>query len=799
MVRRSVPLLLLALLPCGSLAQGNVLAVEREYKAELREAEATVSAKTAELVKRRKEFNRSSEALEKAVAEVAQRERARRAADARIRALGNAHAQRTKRIRAAIARVQVDIRALKKDLARSRDAAATGRLTRELRARKRNLRLLQRQETREKTRSRIAERTAAAKRDYERVDNAYWAARRTALAPGRANWEAERRVRHGEEELAEATDALLTLRLQGPERLSRAAPPLLRRVVVTDKGGTVRYESEWQDVSSRVSKQLEICREAIREHRVRRTKLRKARDDLMDTIVDIDRRWHVQNRKYMRQTWNEGLGRTGIELFDAAVSIVWSDRKFVQGNLFFEAVYRVGKFGVWWFGGQSPYFSFPKIPITPTGTTAGAIGANAIKESAHPLRLVDLGLKAQLQEAINQMVHRTGPLGEARRRHGIWAAMQSEIVKKIFGDQRKEVVRDLNKAWNYAAIQRTKAVGEMRAALRSAGFQKQAWKGFGKGLAVSLGAEAAKAWMADKRLKTFVEMNVLDHEYRLVVADLRSAARQWHFERKKSRMLDEILEELLKERAQARHSRVLVRKRDQPLKGNGSLRLEFSRPVKEVKATFGNRALALAASGSTVTAPIEVQGLPGLATLVVDAKDALSGKALDADASSRARIDAAAGWQGHDKGPDRSHRIRLKGVGGVSVVVLIDGSGSMAKLFAVTKAAVLNLISLPDWTEMSIWTFRDSRVLKLSPFTDDRAQLAGAVIHLAAGGDTPLAEAITSAGGYLLARARFPKRILIVVSDGIDTMNGSPASALRRLHAIARNGGRPLKVETRGW
>jgi Ca-activated chloride channel family protein len=115
----------------------------------------------------------------------------------------------------------------------------------------------------------------------------------------------------------------------------------------------------------------------------------------------------------------------------------------------------------------------------------------------------------------------------------------------------------------------------------------------------------------------------------------------------------------------------------------------------------------------------------------------------------------------------------------LSVVLLLDTTGSMADTIPSLKKAALRLIdSFRPGDSVAVYSFSD-QVTELAPFTTDRGVAKRAVMNVRPLGNTALFDAIARAEHELTGRGG--KKVVIVFTDGNDT-----SSMLRMDAAIER-------------
>jgi len=115
----------------------------------------------------------------------------------------------------------------------------------------------------------------------------------------------------------------------------------------------------------------------------------------------------------------------------------------------------------------------------------------------------------------------------------------------------------------------------------------------------------------------------------------------------------------------------------------------------------------------------------------------------------------------------------------VSIVLVVDSSRSMRKLIGRTAEAVSALLktSNPE-DEYSIVEFSDRPWLALG-WTNDTSQVTDCLTRSQAQGNTALLDAVVFAGG-VARRAANARRILIVISDGIDNHSRRSIASVKK-------------------
>ena len=116
----------------------------------------------------------------------------------------------------------------------------------------------------------------------------------------------------------------------------------------------------------------------------------------------------------------------------------------------------------------------------------------------------------------------------------------------------------------------------------------------------------------------------------------------------------------------------------------------------------------------------------------------------------------------------------------VSLGILVDNSGSMRDKRQSVNAAALDFVkaSNPD-DEVFIVNFNDEAFLD-SPFTGDLLRLQDALQRIDSRGGTALYDAISMSLDYLKEKAKWDKRVLVIVTDGVDNAS-RPNNTLEKL------------------
>ncbi|MCP4327487.1 MAG: VWA domain-containing protein [Alphaproteobacteria bacterium] len=133
-------------------------------------------------------------------------------------------------------------------------------------------------------------------------------------------------------------------------------------------------------------------------------------------------------------------------------------------------------------------------------------------------------------------------------------------------------------------------------------------------------------------------------------------------------------------------------------------------------------------------------------------------------------------------GTDEWHKLDAAGR---SIVLLLDASGSMedAGRMVEAKDGIAEAVrKLRVTDEAALIVFFDcNRIQTVVPFTNDHEEIVNVLHGIEPSGDTPLGDAIRFANNYLQTVAQFPKRKLLVFSDGETTCGSSATGAVAEI------------------
>lgn len=169
-----------------------------------------------------------------------------------------------------------------------------------------------------------------------------------------------------------------------------------------------------------------------------------------------------------------------------------------------------------------------------------------------------------------------------------------------------------------------------------------------------------------------------------------------------------------------------------------------------------------------------------------------AGRKLDADPSTVAVAwkkeayyeDAIGGKINAIGGADKWHYLNSNPVGGNSVIIVVDYSGSMRgkKINQAINSLNRLLEGLEPQDEIALVIFNHGSVSLIRSFTNNKENIKASVMRREPEGSTPLAMAIRYAGDYLLSQGKYRNKILVVLSDGEETEDGNPYAEIRKLN-----------------
>jgi VWFA-related protein len=123
----------------------------------------------------------------------------------------------------------------------------------------------------------------------------------------------------------------------------------------------------------------------------------------------------------------------------------------------------------------------------------------------------------------------------------------------------------------------------------------------------------------------------------------------------------------------------------------------------------------------------------------------------------------------------------------VSIALVVDNSGSMSRKRPSVNKSAMDLIEASNpQDEAFVVNFSDEAILD-QDFTSDVNKLRAGLTHLESKGGTALYDAVVASADRLAAKAKRPKQVLILITDGED--NASTLSKEQTIHRVQRLSG----------
>ena len=121
----------------------------------------------------------------------------------------------------------------------------------------------------------------------------------------------------------------------------------------------------------------------------------------------------------------------------------------------------------------------------------------------------------------------------------------------------------------------------------------------------------------------------------------------------------------------------------------------------------------------------------------------------------------------------------------VSLAILIDNSGSMAQKRSAVNRAAIDLIQASNpQDEAFIVNFSDEAFLD-QDFTSNVDLLRQGLSHIDSQGGTALYDAVIAAADHLAKRAKHPKQVILIITDGEDNSSSATlAETVRRIQDL---------------
>ena len=121
----------------------------------------------------------------------------------------------------------------------------------------------------------------------------------------------------------------------------------------------------------------------------------------------------------------------------------------------------------------------------------------------------------------------------------------------------------------------------------------------------------------------------------------------------------------------------------------------------------------------------------------------------------------------------------------VSMAILVDNSGSMAQKRAAVNRAAIDLIQASNpQDEAFIVNFSDEAFLD-QDFTSNVDLLRKGLSHIDSQGGTAMYDAVIAAADHLAKRAKHPKQVILIITDGEDNSSSATlADTVRRIQDL---------------
>ncbi len=641
--------------------------------------------------------------------------------------------------------------------------------------------------------------------------------------------------------LDEATDKQLKFEADARELLAEVAPPLLQSLEVSSPSEGRRYFAEWVDPEEQerqIEEEIRVCREMIREQRDLLATVRRDFRRLEQEFIDSSERWQALNRQYIGRMWTQALSRIVLESADSISEVfvgAGGNPVAMLSNATIEAVSRVGEA---LYGPKPAFADFPRLPeewiaqrndMASENVAAEASAAFGLPVPEHLLsestrsrevdnsgRLLGTTLAAGytvLKDCIKTTIRMIVSDKKIRARAAQYGKLVLIDMVRMgvltldtnAGRVQRQAIRALHQ---FSKAQRASLMTKMINRIKSKAFKKEITKSLLFTAGKLVVKEGIQYKLDQRRAETFAAMFQEEMVWYQLRRDFHFAGAQVRFERMRLQVLREILRELISELGTEMPNRIKKIRTDETCApGAVTFTLRFSRRVRDVRVEIPTVETVPAPSasddGKTHTVRVELPENPSARRLRVrvEATDILTEKKLDSDPFTQAVYDPPNNrWAGYEAGTDSNHSPRVReGRDGVSMVFLIDGSGSMAEegriqqAKASAKRILQNRDSIREGDEVALWHFYGGSPSLVLGFTTNYTAMARAVDNLGADGSTPLARSISAAGSYLLRRGQYTRKVLVVLSDGVETDGGSPTLEIERLrrHAVEiQQGGR---------
>ncbi|NUN47203.1 MAG: VWA domain-containing protein [Candidatus Brocadiae bacterium] len=647
----------------------------------------------------------------------------------------------------------------------------------------------------------------------QRKFDAYWDARGTWYRASNELASLQRLVDADDAELAKAEAALLALEVDVLERFRNAPRPHLQRASAS-AGGAVVYDASWVSEEEVLDERIRFMSRAVIAQAAEIGVQTRRRDNVLDEYIAASNEAIAAIQAYESAIWTQAYRQIGIDLLDCAVSLALDAKDGgVAGLAVGTGVELAHKLYEWGSGDVGRRYDLPASgaagppPAHDPTTYVGEAGKEAIKSA------IKAGLKGFIEgtragAADYRRLNVAQPLIEE-----LWVVLKRRVIfnNRVTEEAIVVVFRKTSETLIVRSMKdRVKgAMNAFREGLKKGLVDAKVLRSIGRSMAQAAVKNFIQEMARSERLQAWYEFAEKDAIALEIYRQMRQESNLLQFEKLQLEAYQEYLRELMAERARLSGTRRLRFDRDEAVPataraGDGSveldLRLSFSRPVETVRVKVNGAEIVGSIGATEWSGKARLAAGIAEAALSVEAVDSLSRQGIDADPHTVPQYNTGNDrWSGWERGPDNTHTVRLgERKPGVSIVLLIDCSGSMGehgRLNSAKTAArnVLNPDSLGPDDDVALWTFSGSEAQLRVPFTSDPARVVAAVDALGADGATPLALGISRSGDYLLSVGRNRKKVLIVLSDGEETMNGNPFEAMRLLRergAVVREGGR---------
>ncbi|MEM9054867.1 MAG: VWA domain-containing protein, partial [Pseudomonadota bacterium] len=632
-----------------------------------------------------------------------------------------------------------------------------------------------------------------------------------------------------EDAVAEARDELERARSDARWRLNDDPPPILSKVEVK-RGRNTFYEAEWVSAAEENEELLRLA-QYLHEDLGRTIPMRRQRVEEWITIVEGDQeRANAALKKYVDMIggsydsgfWSYvergldavtfGYGgalvtggshtwkKIGVELADAAVSVGVDMAKGMPPHaaLLTEMAFQLGDLA-WNKGVKNPDWDVTRMPMANGAVVSSRGSVSAADEQRIFQSLNGQTIRASLErmrEQVKDGLDSEGFRNALLQEHG-GMTLAAAFTEATFRGN----VPDLNisdrpmlgkEPLDWVFSQFTTPTGVLKSLMKETMFEDnpRKVKAIFEGALQSAVKDGLLEELEKERLETWSAWLEADVEVQLSVANLRNEGRLRRMEEKIRKVLaDEIIPALTQEIESQRAERNFELTTNAGVTGRrATLELTFSRPVIIESVTLAGEALDMEGADEAWRAEF----VPGdfdveEAQLVVTARHAaLEDRQLDDPSTVASWSTSQDRFNSYEQGPDQYHKILLDPPTGAGYAIVLDTSGSMNEdgnnRIGRAQTALTNLLGsgrIEERDMVSLFTYSGCYVNQTVPFTNDLTQVQEQVDKAGAEGGTPLADSILVAADAL-AEQNIERGIMIVVTDGADSCEGSVPDALRQ-------------------